>query len=207
MRIHDHEQNTPEWHAARLAIPTASSASKLITSAGAPSKSMQAYAEKLAADKFAGKDIDGWEGNQYTERGHEIEAEARSWLAFERNIDIQEVGFCTVDDGSYGASPDGIIDDGKGLVEIKCLPKLHMKALLHWHTKKTPPTDYLAQIHMQMLVTGAQYCLLTYYHPDLPKAVIEIERSPAMDAALISQIRACIERRDSTLEALNELAA
>ena len=205
MIIHAHEQNTNEWFAARLGLPTASSASKLITSTGVMSKSLGGYAEKLAADKFAGKDIDAWEGNAYTERGHEIEAEARSWLAFERDIEITDVGFCTDNKNQYGASPDGLIEEDNGLVEIKCLPKNHMKALLYWHTKKKPPPDYLQQVHMQMFVTDSDYCLLTYYHPDLPKAVIRIEREYRFDIELEKQISVCIERRDEVLEILQEL--
>lgn len=207
MKIHDHEQNTPEWMAARLGKPTASSASKLVTSTGAESKSMEAYAEKLACDLFAGKDIEAWEGNAYTERGHEIEPEARSWLEFERNIDIQEFGFCTDDDERYGCSPDGVIASDGGLVEIKCLPKGHLKALLYWNKNGKAPAEYLPQVHMQMLVMNAPYCLLTYYHSDLPRVVIEIERDPAFDAALITQINACIEHRDHTLATLQGMAA
>jgi len=207
MIVHDHDQNSPEWFASRLGLPTASSASKLITSAGAPSKSMEGYAEKLGADLFAGKDIESWEGNAFTERGHEIEAEARSWLSFDRDIEITECGFCTDVLSRYGCSPDGRIEADNGLAEIKCLPRQHMKALLYWHTKKKPPTDYLAQVHMQMLVMNADYCLLCYYHPDLPKAIIRIERDSKMDDALKTQITACIQHRDSVLSTLKEIAA
>ena len=50
MLIHECDQNTPEWLALRLGMPTASSASKLVSGEGKLSTSMTSYAEKLAAD-------------------------------------------------------------------------------------------------------------------------------------------------------------
>ncbi len=117
MIISDHEQNTPEWHAARVGLPTASNANLLITSTGARSKSLEGYASKLAADTFAGKDIDAWEGNRFTERGHEIEAEARNWLAFDRDLDIAQVGFCTDNNSRFGAHLMGSYTQITGLLK------------------------------------------------------------------------------------------
>ena len=207
MIISDHEQNTPEWHAARVGLPTASNANLLITSTGARSKSLEGYASKLAADTFAGKDIDAWEGNRFTERGHEIEAEARNWLAFDRDLDIAQVGFCTDNLSRFGASPDGVIHSDNGLVEIKCLPKGHVKSILYWHEKKKPPPEYLQQIHMQMFVTDSDYCLLCYYHPELPKVVIRVDRESKFDIELDTQLSACIDHRDSVLAQLRAIDA
>lgn len=207
MKIIECAQNTPEWHAARLGIPTASSADKLVTPTGKPSTQMEAYALKLAADLFAGEDTDGWQGNAYTERGHEVEAEARAWLAFERDIEIDQPGFVADDEGRFGCSPDGRIDSDGGLIEIKCLPKGHVKALLHYADKGTLPADYLPQIHMQMLVCDAPYCLRVYYHPQLPKVVERVDREGAWDMRLSGAISNCIERRDAALTTLNKLAS
>jgi len=149
MKIIECEQNSDEWMLARNGIPTASNASKLITSKGEPTtgKGLTDYAKTLAADTFAGKPIDHWEGNIYTERGHEVEDEARSWYAMERNADLVQVGFCTDDLGLYGASPDSLVGDD-GVVEIKCLPKGHMDAILYWQKNNRPPTTYIPQVHM-----------------------------------------------------------
>jgi len=193
MKIHDCEQGTTEWFALRSGLPTASSASDW-------------YAETLAADLYAGQPVDAWQGSAYTERGHEIEPEARSWYEFERGIDVESVGFCTDDLERYGCSPDGLVGDD-GLLEIKCAPKKHTANLLYWKKNKKSPTDYLAQCHMQMLVTDRQWCDLLLYHQLLPKVVIRIERETVFDDVLTAAITDCILRRDDIVKSLQEIAA
>jgi len=51
MIVHSVEQESPEWRALRAGIPCASDFSKLIIRTGQPSKSPQAYAITLAAEK------------------------------------------------------------------------------------------------------------------------------------------------------------
>ncbi len=77
MIIHPVEQNTDDWVKLRAGLPTASSFKSIITSQGLPSKSLPTYAAKLAADKYAGEPLDSFEGNVWTERGHELESDAR----------------------------------------------------------------------------------------------------------------------------------
>ena len=163
MRIHDAEQGSDEWFRLRAGLPTASEASKLITSAGAESKSMSDYAEILAGAKFAGRPLDQWGGNKHTERGHELEPDARQAYAFVCDQNVKQVGFCTDDMEQYGASPDGMCGDD-GLVEIKCLSaKYHIKALMYYKKHNRAPTDYIAQCQMQMVVCERQWCDLTYW--------------------------------------------
>ena len=98
----------------------------------------------------------GFEGNKYTDFGTETEQEARDYYAFSKGVEVKEIGFCTDDLGRFGCSPDGLVGDD-GLVEIKCKPANHIKTLMFWQKNGKPPTDYLAQTHMQMLVTGRQW--------------------------------------------------
>ena len=170
MIIHDCPQGSDEWHALRLSIPTASEGSKMVTSQGAPSKSMAGYAQKLAADMFAGRDTDAWAGNSYTDRGHEVEPEARMFYEM-RGTPVQQVGFITDDLLMWGCSPDGLVGDD-GLLEIKCLPKQHLKALLYYKANDKAPSDYIVQCQMQILITERKWCDLLYYSPDLPSFVI-----------------------------------
>ena len=55
MKTHDVEQGSKEWHELRSGMPTASGFSKILTSKGDPSKSMEGYANSLAAEQFSGK--------------------------------------------------------------------------------------------------------------------------------------------------------
>ena len=204
MIIHDVSQNSPEWLALRAAIPTASEASKLITSTGEPSKSMQDYAEALAGNMYAGKDLSAWEGNSYTERGHEIEDHARAAYELQNSVDVVKVGFVTDDLKQWGCSPDGLIGDD-GLLELKCLPKRHIKTLLYFKKHGKPPTEYIPQCQMQLFVTGRTWNDLFFYHDDLPSLRIRITPDSKLFTALESQLKAVIAERNLIYKALKEL--
>lgn len=204
MITHDHAQNSPEWFAARLGLPTASRASDLVTSTAAPSKSVDRYAEELAIEAYTGKPANTFKGNSDTEFGHEMESVSADWYAFETGSEISETGFITDDLKRFGCSPDRFVVGSNGLVELKNLPKQHVKALLYWQKHNKPPTDYLAQCHMQMLVTDREWCDLVYYSKDLPRLIIRIDRDSKFDDALKQQITVCIEKRDEVVSILEK---
>ncbi len=193
--FHDVEQNTPEWFILRAGIPTASMAKSLVTSTGLPSKSMQDYIFTLAADMHAGKPLDQWEGNQYTEMGIEREADARIAYEQEKGVWVEDVGFVT--HNRYGCSPDGLVGDD-GLIEIKCLKASnHIKMMV-----KKSVTSYIAQVQMQLLVTGRSWCDLTFYYPELPLVVIRLKKDIKLQDALTEQLYKCIKARDVILEGM-----
>ena len=53
------EQRSPEWIAARVGIPTASSFDRIITKTGKASSAAQGYIEDLVAEYFGGHYQDG----------------------------------------------------------------------------------------------------------------------------------------------------
>jgi len=190
MKILDLEQNSPAWFEARAGLPTASAFSKLVTSTGAVSKQLNEYAAQLAAESLG--DMDKWEGNQYTDRGHDLEPDATAWYSLVHGVDVETVGFCTDDAEQYGCSPDRLIGDN-GLLEIKCLiGKNHILTA----SSKACPAKYKAQVQGQLLVTGREYCDLLFYHPILPSYVIHILPDQDFITALKQQIDAVIEKRD-----------
>lgn len=201
MIIHDHEQNTLEWLASRLGIPTASRAKDLLTSTGSPSKSVDRYAEELAIELYTGAPSNSFQGNAHTEFGNEMEPKSRAWYAFERDVDPVSVGFITDDLRRFGCSPDDLIGDS-GLAEYKNLPVGHVKVLLYWAKNNKPPTDYIMQCHMQMLVTDRAWCDLVYYSETLPRLICRIERDANIDDALKQQITVCLQKRDEILAIL-----
>ncbi len=203
MIIHDDlEQGTKEWFDVRLGIPTGSKFKDLITSTGAPSKSMAAYAANLAGDLYAGKSLDSFEGNQWTDRGTELESEARALYQFDTGNDVTEVGFITPDSGLYGVSPDGLIGDD-GLVEFKCLKTSnHIAALIYYDKHKKSPTTYVQQVQGQMMVADREWCDLVFYHPDLPMLVIRNEPDNGICEGLRGQLDLVIKERDKILEVI-----
>lgn len=207
MIFHDVAQRSEEWYAIRLGKPTASEFSKIVTSKGEPSKQADTYSITLAVELFAGKPVDVWEGNAWTERGRELEQEALSLYAFARDAEILPVGFATDDAETMGCSPDGLVGDD-GMVEVKCLKaENHAKAILYHATKGHCPPDYVQQTQGQLLICGRQWCDLVFYHPDLPLLTIRQRPDKAVHDALVAQIPLVCRERDMVVEQLRRHAA
>ena len=210
MKIHDVEQGTEEWFALRAGIPTASELKDVVTSEGKPSSRLSTYAAQLAAEAFAGKPLERWEGNQWSRRGSELEAEAISAYEFLRDATAERVGFVTNRAGSVdvGCSPDALLgtSDGPGLLEVKCLsPKHHVLALAYWHKRRACPPDYVAQVQGQMLVCEREWVDLWFYHPDLVSHAVRVHRDDAFLRALIVGLEVVKAERDSLLQVLAQL--
>lgn len=199
----DIKQGSDDWIAAKMGKPSASNASRLITSTGDPSKSRKGYAQELAGELYAGKSLSGWAGNAATEFGKENEEEAR--LAYEMRLDcaVEQVGFIEDDLQRYLASPDGLIGD-KGMVEIKCKPKHHLTALLYFKKNGRIPTDYISQLQMQLLVSEREWVDLFYYSKDLPCLCVRVLPDEAIIKPLQNQLALVIVERDKILKTLKE---
>jgi len=200
MIIHDMEQGTDEWFAARLGIPTASNAKMLVSSTGKESTQFSELARKLAADKYAGEELDKWEGNSATQRGTELEPEAVLYYEMLEDVETEVVGFITDDDNNYGCSPDRLVGD-KGMLEIKCQQaKGHMKTIDYIDKHEKAPPDYIPQCQMQMYVTGREWCDLFYYHPQLPSMVVRQYPDDEFIATLEVQIANTLAERDRLIQ-------
>ena len=207
MIVHkDIEQSSDEWFALRAGLPTASEASKLVSSTGKLSTSMKGYALLMAAEKYAGKPLDRWKGNKSTERGTLLEPEARRLYEFMTDSVVEQVGFITDDKKQAGASPDGLVGK-KGMVEIKCLEATaHTKTLDYFAANGKAPTTYITQCQMQMIVADKEWNDLFYYHPDLPSIIIQQKPIKVIVDALSAQIRAVLIERDRLIKVLEAAA-
>jgi len=206
----DIEQGTAGWFSVRSGIPTASEFSKLVTSTGAPSKSMLAYAYTKVCEKFAGEPVDAFNGNTWTQAGNEDEAAARSHYAFITGYDVSEVGFVT--DGNLvegkpigvtcGCSPDSLVDDD-GMLELKRLKgSLLVEAHLYYKKNGTIKPAYVQQVQGQMMVCEREWVDVVFYNPVLPPLVIRVTPDKKVIAGLKAQIKLCNELRDKTLAEL-----
>ena len=180
MIVHDCEQGSPEWLAARLGIPTASEFDKIISPTGKPSTQCDAYANRLLAEIMVGKPVESFEPTGWMDRGNVLEPEAVSFYELQTDREAVAVGFITDDLRTMGASPDRLIGDD-GLLEIKCpAPHTHVQYLLDGAIDR----KYYPQVQGQLLVTGRAWADLVSYHPELPPVVIRIERDPPFLATL-----------------------
>lgn len=167
---YDHEQGSEAWLAARKGCITGSRfkdcRDKL--KGGQPSKACLAYAMDIARERVGG-DAPAKFQNAAMRIGNEQESSAR--FAYERRTGnlVEEVGFFTTDDGYYGLSPDGLIDDD-GVLEIK--------TMVSSDTLFTAMADgdlsaYMDQCLGYLWLLGRQWVDLVLWAPDLGHMAIK----------------------------------
>ena len=105
-----------------------------------------------------------------------------------------------------GASPDGLIDDGRGVLEIKCpIETTHTTTLM---TDKVP-SKYIPQIQWQMACTGAKYAHFVSYNPNFPDNMVlfvkTIFRDDEYIKMLVDEILTFTKEVDETILKLKEL--
>lgn len=205
MKIHTCPQLSEEWYSLRVGIPTASEFSRIVTSTGAESKSRHGYAMQLAAELYAGADLNRWGGNLSTDRGRFLEEDGLRQYAFERDAEIERVGFITDDACTHGCSPDSLVGED-GCAEVKCInAEKHVATILRYREDGSIPPEFTQQTQGQLLITGRAWCDLVFFHPKLPMLVVRQTPIPAVQSGLMEGIAKLIEERDEILRALNDL--
>ncbi len=183
MQIIDVEQGSAEWFQARAGIPTASEFSTVMASGkgGAESKTRKTYMLKLAGELITGEVLEGY-SNAHTERGHEMEPDARNMYALMTDNTPELVGF--IRNGGKGASPDALIGEN-GLLELKTkLPHLLIEILIRGEF----PAEHKAQCQGALWVAEREWIDLAIYWPKLPLFVKRAYRDEAYIANLSSEV-------------------
>lgn len=194
------EQGTTEWLKLRLGKATASNFSKIVTSRGELSKSLDKYALELASQMLVIEPEETYKSDAM-QRGNDLEPEAReAYQQFSLNI-VDEAAFMSCD--GYGYSPDGLI--GKdGLIEIKCPSQtVHTKYLF----EDRLPVEYKAQVMGGLMVSERKWCDFVSYNPSFQEDkrlfVKRVERDEEFIAKLKAGIDKVIELRDKYLSKIN----
>ena len=189
IQIIDCVQGTPEWHAARLGIPTASEFATVM--AKGEGKTRAKYMRRLAAEIITGTLAETYT-NAHMERGHVQEDEARCLYAMQYDIDPQQVGF--IRSGSKGCSPDSLIGPDGGL-EIKCcLPDIQIERI----ERDGIPPEYRAQVQGSIWVCEREWWDFMSYSPGLPPVVRRVKR----DNGYIANLAGEVDRFNDDLAAL-----
>jgi len=175
----DCEQRSPEWYAVRRGIPTASAFSRIITpKTGKPAAAQAAYIDELIAERLASN----WPpppsfANEAILKGILAEGDACRWYEFDRDCDVEKVGFCLSDCGRYGCSPDGLLAGG-GL-EIK-VPDL--KTHIGYLRGGALPSEYICQVHGSMFNNQMDWWDFMSYNTDnAPQFVLRVKRDKFTD--------------------------
>ncbi|MFC4923630.1 lambda exonuclease family protein [Delftia deserti] len=167
---HDHEQGSEAWLAARKGCITGSRfkdcRDKL--KGGQPSKACVAYAMDTARERVGGRAPAKFQ-NAAMRTGTEQEPLARQ--AYERRTGnlVEEVGFFTTEDGLYGLSPDGLIDDD-GVLEIKTMVS---SDTLFSAVADGDVSAYMDQCLGYLWLLGRQWVDLVLWAPDLGHMTIK----------------------------------
>lgn len=172
MRFIECQQGTAEWMAARCARITASEFANAISlctrnsgqrKPGDPTAAAERYAADLAIERIHGQPYGEPVKTWLLERGHEMEFRARMAYEARTRSFVTEAGICVTDDGVFGYSSDGLVDDD-GLIEIKA-PIAGDKILAMWQTGDV--SEYMHQMQGGMWITGRRWCDFLMYVPEL----------------------------------------
>lgn len=178
MKILDVRQGSPEWLAARMGLVTASELKYLLTPKCEPRKwsteMPNTYLASKLSEKWSGEPDEGFV-TEAMENGSIREKQAVPWYEGIFEVRIHPVGFIITDEGTFGASPDGMFDDGAG-IEVK-VPKrkTHTKYLL----ADGVPDEYLPQVHGCIFATGAAYWKFLSWNVGFPNHIVTVERDEA----------------------------
>lgn len=201
------EQRTPDWYAARLGCLCASDAAKMLSKReGRDTLRVQLAADRLttaipedADDAFVSADM---------QRGIELEPQARIAYEFQTGVSVAQTGFVRHADYMAGCSPDGVIGDFDGLVEIKAprTPK-HISYIRSGGI----PSDYKPQLLHQLWITGARFVDFVSFDPTirlerLQLYVCRLDRDAAAIADYEAKALAFLAEVDREVEALMTLA-
>jgi putative phage-type endonuclease len=176
MKTYNCLQGSQEWLYVRAGIPTASQFDRIVTPTCRKSSQRSAYMYELLAERLMGrptvKHINWW-----MERGSTLEERAITFYEFNRDMDTTAVGFVTTDDGRLGASPDRLVSED-GCLEVKCPSEaVHMSYLM---AAEGACEMYSIQVQGQLFVTDRLWSDVLSWHPDLPPALVRIERNTEM---------------------------
>jgi len=160
---------------------------------GGESKTRRTYLLKLVGERLTGEPAESF-SNAHTDRGKQMEAEARDAYVLVRDLEPQLVGFVRRDDVEAGCSPDGLLGDD-GVLEIKTkLPHLQLDVLLDGKL----PAEHLAQVQGALWITGRAWCDFVSYWPRLPIFITRVHR----DEAYIAKLAAAVAEFNAELRAM-----
>lgn len=199
MRIIECEQRSPEWYAVRRGIPTASSFDKIVTSKGEPSKQSLGYLYTLAAERIAGVREPSF-SSAAMEEGIRREEESRMVYSMLAEVEVKQVGFCVVDSGRYGCSPDGLVGND-GMVELK---NPTGKVAIEYLLAGKLPTTYVQQVQGGLLVTEREFCDFVSYLPGLPTLIVRVERDEPFLALLEHALGEFCDKLDEVCEIIKK---
>lgn len=210
MKLIQCEQGSEAWFKARAGVITASKFAEAVSTLknGTPTQASKDYAYRVAVERIYGETTEDTFVTWEMRRGTELEPLAR--IAYEAKTGnlAQESGIALTEDGLFGYSTDGLVDDD-GLIEIKC-PNSARKLVEMWETGDL--SEYEHQIQGGMWITGRKWCDFIMYAPQLEPVgkhlyIKRIERDDNFIEAMESKLWEFARRVQSHVDNLKKEAA
>jgi hypothetical protein len=168
--IIDAPQRSAEWFQARAGRLTASCAKHLLSKGkgSAEAAGRRDLRARLVCERLTGKPEDDGDGYVNDAMQWGIDTEAAAFAAYEALTGemAQRVGFLAHHDLMAGGSPDGVIGDFAGLLEIKC-PK-SATHLGYLRGSQQVPSEHEAQLLHMLWLTGVPYIDVLSFDPRFP---------------------------------------
>lgn len=204
----DVDQRSPEWFAARCGRLTSSAAAAML----ARIKTGEAAARRdlrlrLAVERITGVPQEDGYVSSAMQHGIDAEAEALAEYEIQTGVIVSPLGFLQHRDLLAGYSPDGVIGDFDGLLELKC-----PKSATHLRYLRAPgvaPTDYVPQVTHALWLTGAPWLDFVSFDPRFPEPLrffrVRVPRNEAAIAGYELMVRAFLAEVDAEVEAVRAL--
>jgi hypothetical protein len=174
IKIHNLEQQTPDWFKLKLDFPFSGSNATAIHTGG---KGLETLCWETVAQKLSNKPKESF-SNEHTERGNELESQAVDIYELYTGNKVESVGFIT--NSKYemaGVSPDGLVGDD-GLLEVKCFADVkYLKLLANLKQngslqREDIENGYWYQMQQQLLITERKWVDYILYNPNFKESII-----------------------------------
>lgn len=151
-----------------------------------------------------------------------IATEPYAKFAYEclEGVVLRDVGFVEDEERPIGCSPDGVLGNFEGIVQVKCpLAATHLSMLVERADllknekpeTQAVPQEYQYQIAHELFVTKAPWCDFVSYHPDFPESLrlltIRFASSEETFTRYLSLLDAFLQEVDDGQKAVQRLVA
>lgn len=208
------KQGTIEWKEARKGYITSSCMYKLMTEPKSKldkdSGNLSETAKGYVLDVIASEVSLPFElNNDAVTWGKSQEALGRHFYTLRTGNDVTEDGFIVSDIEGYGGSPDGVVLDKNGIIEIKApfSPSKHLEYCLITAVEDIP-SEYYWQMVSNMYVLNKDWCDFISFDPRIDHEIglfiyrIEREKEKVNEDKMIGKVRKALEYKKELMTKL-----
>ena len=208
MTVHDVVQRSPAWYALRVGrLGASQAAAMLATGRSGEAISRATLRQQLAAEQVTGRSYGSTFCSGPMRDGIDREPAALAAYEGETGRLVRRVGYVTHATIRAGVSPDAVVGDFDGLVEVKCpLARTHARTA----QRGDIPGTHEKQIVHALWLTGAAWCDWVSYDPTCPPAaqlqILRVHRDARTIAAYTFAVTCFLREVDQTVAALARTA-